>query len=73
MKKRILLIQDQRDAAHLHLCGALNAITSMKRNIVGFVGIDPVKDIMVGMAAQLGPEKVRRWLERMADFGRAAA
>ncbi|MES3021704.1 MAG: NAD(P)H-dependent oxidoreductase [Pseudomonadota bacterium] len=50
-----------------------HSIKSMKRNILNFVGIAPVKDTVIGMAAQLSPDKARRWLERMADFGRAAA
>jgi len=49
-----------------------HAIKSMKRNILGFVGISPVKDTVIGMAAQMSPEKAGRWLAKMAQCGRAA-
>lgn len=48
-----------------------HSIKSMKRNILAFVGIAPVTDTVIGAAAQLSPEKARRWLERMEKFGRS--
>lgn len=50
-----------------------HSIKSMKRNILGFVGIDPVNDTVIGMAGQLNPAKADRWLERMNSLGRASA
>lgn len=50
-----------------------HSLRSMKRNILGFVGIRPVRDTVVGMAAGLSPRKVARWLGRMNALGRLAA
>jgi putative NADPH-quinone reductase len=50
-----------------------HSIRSMKRNILGFVGIAPVTDTVIGAAAQLSPEKAKRWLDRMEKFGRMGA
>lgn len=50
-----------------------HSIKSMKRNILGFVGIGPVNDTVIGMAGQLNAVKAKRWLERMNALGRASA
>jgi putative NADPH-quinone reductase len=50
-----------------------HSIKSMKRNILGFVGIDPVRDSVIGMTGQLNAAKARRWLDRMNALGRASA
>lgn len=48
-----------------------HSVKSMKRNILGFVGIDPVGDTVVGMAGQMKAERAARWFERMNALGRA--
>lgn len=50
-----------------------HSIKSMKRNILKFVGIDPVADTVIGMVEQMKVEKVHAWLSRMELLGRAAA
>lgn len=50
-----------------------HSLKSMERNILGFVGIHPVRDTIVGMAAKLSQEKATRWLTRMGALGRAGA
>lgn len=50
-----------------------HSLKSMKRNILGFVGIGPVRDTIVGMAANLSAGKAQRWLARMGALGRAGA
>lgn len=50
-----------------------HSIKSMKRNILQFVGMDPVNDTVVGMAGKMNADKAHRWLRRMASLGRAAA
>lgn len=42
-----------------------HGIKAMKRNILEFVGIKPVRDTVVGMAGQLSNAKADRWIERM--------
>lgn len=49
-----------------------HSIKSMKRNILGFVGIAPVSDTLIGMAGNMPPAKARRWLARMVRLGRAS-
>lgn len=49
-----------------------HAIKAMKRNILEFVGIRPVRETMVGMVGKLSAAKAGRWLERMTALGRAA-
>ncbi|QYF92980.1 NAD(P)H-dependent oxidoreductase [Massilia sp. PAMC28688] len=50
-----------------------HSLKSMKRNILGFVGIGPVRDTIVGLAGKLSADQAQRWLARMAALGRAAA
>lgn len=50
-----------------------HSLKSMKRNILGFVGISPVQDTLVGMAGNMSPAKARRWFDRMGALGRAAS
>ncbi len=50
-----------------------HSIKSIKRNILQFVGIEPVRNSIVGMAAQMTPKKAGRWFARMDALGREAA
>lgn len=50
-----------------------HSLRSMKRNILGFVGIGPVRDTIVGLAGNLSADKAQRWLARMGALGRSAA
>lgn len=50
-----------------------HSIKSMKRNILEFVGMNPVRDTVIGMAGHMKAEKAERWLRRMASLGRSAA
>lgn len=50
-----------------------HSIKSMKRNILGFVGIAPVDDTVIGMAGQMNPAKAKRWIARMNALGQASA
>ena len=44
----------------------------LKRNILGFVGISPVRDTLIGMVDRLGEAGVRRWQQRMRALGAEA-
>lgn len=48
-----------------------HSIKSMKRNILGFVGIAPVHDTLIGLAGNMDPAKAERALARMTALGRA--
>ncbi len=44
----------------------------LKRNILGFVGISPVRDTLIGMVDRLGEAGVRKWQERLRALGARA-
>lgn len=49
-----------------------HSLKSLERNILGFVGIAPVHETLVGMVGQLKPEAVRKWLRRLEQLGTRA-
>lgn len=49
-----------------------HSIKLLRRSILGFVGIAPVGDTLVGMTGKLKPRQAALWLDRMQAFGRAA-
>lgn len=46
-----------------------HSVRSLERNILGFVGIAPVHETLVGQVEQLGPEGVARWTRRLETLG----
>jgi putative NADPH-quinone reductase len=50
-----------------------HSIKSLRRNMLGLVGIGPVGDTLIGMAGAMNPRRARRWLDHMQALGRAAA
>ncbi|MEK9803785.1 MAG: NAD(P)H-dependent oxidoreductase [Curvibacter sp.] len=44
----------------------------LKRNILGFVGISPVRDTLIGGVEQLGEAGARKWQERLLALGARA-
>jgi len=50
-----------------------HSLRALKRNILGVVGISPVRDSVVGSVEAIGPAGRQVWLSRMAGFGRAGA
>lgn len=49
-----------------------HAVRSLERNILGFVGIAPVRRTLIGMVGKLNPQRAERWLARMRALGAAA-
>jgi putative NADPH-quinone reductase len=49
-----------------------HSVKSLERNILGFVGIAPVNETLVGGAGQLGEAQAARWLARLRELGRNA-
>ena len=45
----------------------------LKRNILGFVGISPVRDTLIGGVDRLGVGGVRRWQDQLRALGTRAA
>lgn len=47
-----------------------HSLKSLERNILGFCGIGPTKDTLIGMVEAIGDEKRRQWLLRLEKLGR---
>lgn len=46
-----------------------HSLRSLERNILGFVGIGPIHETLVGGVDGLGREGAGRWLDEMAELG----
>ena len=49
-----------------------HSLRSLERNILGFVGIGPVKETLIGSVETCGNPEREKWLERLRALGRAA-
>ncbi|HSM20826.1 MAG TPA: NAD(P)H-dependent oxidoreductase [Rubrivivax sp.] len=49
-----------------------HSVKSLERNILGFVGISPVKETLIGGVEGLGAQGVQRWLDKLNKLGRDA-
>ncbi len=50
-----------------------HSVRSLERNILGFVGIAPVHETLVGLVDRLGEKGVARWCAKLQQLGRQAA
>jgi len=50
-----------------------HSVKSLERNILGFVGIAPVDETLIGGAGQVDPQAARKWLKKMRDLGSRGA
>jgi len=46
-----------------------HSIKSLERNILGFVGIAPVNETLIGMIANMKPEQAAKWLGKLRRLG----
>ena len=51
---------------------AAHSLRSLKRNVLNFVGIAPVRFTLMGGVGQLSVRQAERWLETLRQLGRAA-
>ena len=49
-----------------------HSLKSLERNILGFVGIAPVHETLIGMVDRLGPKGVGEWKQKLHTLGLAA-
>lgn len=49
-----------------------HSVKSLERNILGFVGISPVNETLIGGVDGLGAQGVQRWLDKLHKLGRDA-
>jgi putative NADPH-quinone reductase len=50
-----------------------HSVKSLERNILGFVGISPIHETLIGMVDALDDAGRAKWLATMARLGRTAA
>ena len=49
-----------------------HSIRSLERNILGFVGIAPVHETLIGMVGKLDPKTAQKWLAKLGSLGAEA-
>ena len=49
-----------------------HGIARMRRNILNFVGISPVRETLLGMVEGASDAKRSQWLKKMRELGAAA-
>lgn len=49
-----------------------HSLKSLERNILGFVGIGPIRETLIGMVEVISAARREAWIERMRALGRAA-
>lgn len=47
-----------------------HSIKSLERNILGFVGISPVNETLIGSVANLDAKAAKKWIDKLAALGR---
>ena len=50
-----------------------HSLRALERNILGFVGIAPVRETLVGSVEGLDEAERKEWLAKLAALGRKAA
>lgn len=50
-----------------------HSLKSLERNILGFVGIAPVEETLVGMAGDLDPKAAGKWINKLKVLGKRGA
>ena len=49
-----------------------HSVKNLERNILGFVGISPVNETLIGMVDKLGDAGVQKWTDKLSRLGAAA-
>lgn len=49
-----------------------HSVKSLERNVLGFVGIAPVRETLIGVVDKLGDEGVKKWSDKLRRMGAAA-
>jgi putative NADPH-quinone reductase len=83
MPSQVLLIQGHPDPKGGHLCHALaqayadgatraHSIKALERNILGFVGIAPIEETLIGLVEAMDDKARAKWLQKLRELGRQA-
>ena len=49
-----------------------HSIKSLERNILGFVGISPVNETLIGMVGNMDADKANKWMKKLEQLGKQA-
>ena len=49
-----------------------HSVKSLERNILGFVGIAPVHETLIGMTGNMKPLEAAKWLDKLERLGAKA-
>ena len=49
-----------------------HSVKSLERNILGFVGIAPVNETLLGMAGKVKPADAEKWMKKLRALGSRA-
>jgi putative NADPH-quinone reductase len=49
-----------------------HSIKSLERNVLGFVGIAPVHETLIGMTGNMKPDDAKKWLRKLEQLGAKA-
>jgi putative NADPH-quinone reductase len=48
-----------------------HSLKSLERNILGFVGIGPIRETLIGLVETRSAARREKWLEKLRALGRA--
>lgn len=68
---RIVLTMGMPALVYLWFFGA-HSLKSLKRNVLSFVGVKPIRQTIYGMVEATSDDKRARWMSEMRDLGRKA-
>lgn len=68
-----VIVTMQMPAWMFRLMAGARAARTFSKQILGFIGITPVRRTYLGMVEHVGDEKRRLWLEEMRQMGRRGA
>lgn len=49
-----------------------HSVKSLERNVLGFVGLAPVQETLIGMVGNFTAEDATRWLDKLRRLGQPA-
>ncbi|MGH8640328.1 MAG: NAD(P)H-dependent oxidoreductase [Burkholderiales bacterium] len=67
---RIVVTMGMPALAYRWYFGA-HSLKSLERNILGFVGIGPIRETLIGLVESCGTARREKWLEKLHALGRA--
>jgi hypothetical protein len=60
------------DKPHREIYFRAHSIKSLERNVLGFIGMAPVHETLIGMTSDFKPEAASKWLGKLEKLGSGA-